>query len=124
MSHRSLLVVAPLLAALGACSSAPQADVRAVFAVDGARLETGLPPYESGKRHLAAGRSALAVEAFRMAVAAERTPRTLNGLAAAWDQLGRFDLADALYGEALAMAPDDPQTLNNMGWSQLVRGEA
>jgi len=48
--------------------------------------------------------------------------RALNGLAASYDKLGRFDLAERYYSNALALDPDSPVTLNNAGYSQLLQG--
>jgi Flp pilus assembly protein TadD len=45
------------------------------------------------------------------------------GLAAAYDRLGRFDLADKSYDKALAVAGRRPEILNNMGYSRMLRGE-
>jgi Flp pilus assembly protein TadD len=44
------------------------------------------------------------------------------GLAASYDQLRRFDLADNAYARALALDGKNPTILNNAGYSQLLRG--
>ena len=44
------------------------------------------------------------------------------GLAASYDQLGRFDFADRAYDQLLKVAGRRPEVLNNMGYSQLLRG--
>ena len=44
------------------------------------------------------------------------------GLAASYDQLGRFDFADRAYDQLLRVAGRQPQVVNNMGYSQLLRG--
>lgn len=44
------------------------------------------------------------------------------GLAAAYDQLGRFDFADRAYEQLLKVAGRKPQIVNNMGYSQYLRG--
>jgi Flp pilus assembly protein TadD len=61
---------------------------------------------------------------FRKAV--EVTPADAEawlGLAATYDQLRRFDLADKAYGRALALDGKNPTILNNAGYSQLLRGD-
>jgi Flp pilus assembly protein TadD len=61
---------------------------------------------------------------FRKAV--EVSPRDTEawlGLAASYDQLRRFDLADKAYQRALALGVNRPIILNNMGYSQLMRGD-
>lgn len=44
------------------------------------------------------------------------------GLAASYDQLGRFDFADRAYDQLLKIAGRKAQVVNNMGYSQLLRG--
>jgi len=44
------------------------------------------------------------------------------GLAASYDELGRFDFADRAYDQLLKVAGRKPQIVNNMGYSQLLRG--
>ena len=44
------------------------------------------------------------------------------GLAASYDQLGRFDFADRAYDQLLKVAGRRPEIVNNMGYSQLLRG--
>jgi hypothetical protein len=46
--------------------------------------------------------------------------RALNGLAASYDRLGRFDLARRYYQQALEISPQSAQTLNNMGYSLVL----
>jgi Flp pilus assembly protein TadD len=60
---------------------------------------------------------------FRKAV--EVTPADAEawlGLAASYDQLRRFDLADKAYERALALDGKNSTILNNAGYSQLLRG--
>lgn len=44
------------------------------------------------------------------------------GLAASYDQLGRFDFADRAYEQLLKLTGRKAQVVNNMGYSQLLRG--
>jgi len=88
---------------------------------------TTVPPadrsYERGKWYFAQGKPGLALTAFRLALDEEpQSVRTLNGLAACYDRLRRFDLADRYYQRALALDPRSAQTLNNLGYSHLLRG--
>jgi Flp pilus assembly protein TadD len=66
-------------------------------------------------------------EALRpLAIVAEAEPqnwRVRSALGAALDQLGRFDEARRAYQEALALQPDDPAILTNIGVSHLMAGE-
>lgn len=66
----------------------------------------------------------LAEQNFRKAV--EVSPKDVEawvGLAASYDQLRRFDLADKAYDRALQLKPDDVVLLNNAGYSKLIRGD-
>ncbi|MES1198738.1 MAG: tetratricopeptide repeat protein [Pseudomonadota bacterium] len=49
--------------------------------------------------------------------------RSRSALGVALDQLGRFDEARQAYQEALAIKPDDPGVLTNLGVSHLLAGE-
>jgi Flp pilus assembly protein TadD len=44
-------------------------------------------------------------------------------MGAALDQLGRFEEAREAYQEALAIAPNEPRVLTNLGVSHLLAGE-
>lgn len=65
----------------------------------------------------------LAAQAYQKAV--EVTPKDAEawlGLAASYDHLRRFDLADQAYERVLALAATNAAILNNAGYSQLMRG--
>lgn len=77
-----------------------------------------------GNRQFEAGNYGLAERYFRLA--AETTPRDPQawlGLAAAYDQLGRFDLSDRAYGELIRLEGRKASILNNQGYSYLLRGD-
>ncbi len=66
----------------------------------------------------------LAEKHYRRAV--EQAPNDTEawiGLAASYDHLGRFDLADRAYEAATKLAGPSPVILNNMGYSYLLREE-
>ncbi|MBE0530544.1 MAG: hypothetical protein IH626_06910 [Rhodospirillales bacterium] len=44
----------------------------------------------------------------------------LNAMGAAYDRIGRIDLAQRAYAQALVLEPESPQTLNNYGYSLLL----
>jgi Flp pilus assembly protein TadD len=61
---------------------------------------------------------------FRDAV--EKAPRDGSawiGLAASYDRLGRFDLADRAYTEAIRLEGETTAILNNRGYSYMLRGD-
>lgn len=73
---------------------------------------------------LSAGNFGLAADAYKKAV--EMRPDHTQGwlgLAAAYDELRRFDLADRAYQKALQLGGPTVQLLNNRGYSYLLRGE-
>jgi Flp pilus assembly protein TadD len=77
-----------------------------------------------GKKYFRQGSYGLAERHFRKAV--ELHPRDAEswvGLAAAYDRLRRFDLADRAYANAIKIIGRSPELLNNQGFSYLLRGE-
>src|SRR5689334_23524169 len=77
-----------------------------------------------GKKYFRAGNFSRAERHFRRAV--HLHPRDLSswiGLAAAYDRLRRFDLADDAYEQAMKIAGATPELLNNLGYSLMLRGE-
>ena len=45
------------------------------------------------------------------------------GLAASYDQLRRFDLADRAYAAGVGIVGPTPEVLNNQGYSYMLRGD-
>jgi Flp pilus assembly protein TadD len=77
----------------------------------------------AGKVHFRNGSWGLAEENFRRAV--ELAPRDAEawvGLAASYDRLRRFDLADRAYANAVQLVGHNTVILNNLGYSNLLRG--
>lgn len=77
-----------------------------------------------GKAHFRAANYGLAEKHFRKAVELRATNQEAwLGLAASYDQLGRFDFADRAYKQLLKLAGRQPRIVNNMGYSALLRGD-
>ena len=77
-----------------------------------------------GKKYFRAADFGIAERHFRRAV--EQHPRDLEswiGLAASYDRLRRFDLADRAYEQAMKIAGPTPEILNNIGYSFMLRGD-
>jgi tetratricopeptide (TPR) repeat protein len=75
-----------------------------------------------GKKYFRAGSFGLAEQHFRKAVeGAPRDAEAWTGLAAAYDRLKRFDLADRAYQQAMAIVGPTPEILNNHGYSYMLR---
>ena len=45
------------------------------------------------------------------------------GLAASYDRLKRFDLADRAYAQAIRLVGATPEIMNNQGFSFMLRGD-
>ena len=81
-----------------------------------------------GKRHFHEENYALAERHFRRVVEHENVPAQRKaeawiGLAASYDRLKRFDLADRAYSSAIAIVGATPEILNNQGFSYMLRGD-
>ena len=75
-----------------------------------------------GKKYFRAGSFGLAEQHFRKAVeGAPRDAEAWTRLAAAYDRLKRFDLADRAYQQAMAIVGPTPEILNNHGYSYMLR---
>ena len=81
-------------------------------------------PVKLGIQRFYEGNFGLSQRYFQDAV--EKTPRDATawiGLAASYDRLGRFDLADASYAHAVKLVGHTPSVLNNEGYSYMLRGD-
>lgn len=115
-------------AALAAVSLSGCQTSEVLGSADDAEVSQGLtlPGDEDlakGKAHFVKGNYGLAETHFRKAV--ELRPgdgEAWLGLAASYDRLGRFDLADRAYEALLRIEGRLPRIVNNMGYSQLLRG--
>jgi tetratricopeptide (TPR) repeat protein len=77
-----------------------------------------------GKKYFRSANFGLAERHFRRAV--EQHPRDLEswiGLAASYDRLRRWDLADRAYDQAMKIAGPQAELLNNWGYSYMLRGD-
>jgi Flp pilus assembly protein TadD len=76
------------------------------------------------KKYFRQGSYGLAERHFRKAV--ELHPRDAEswlGLAASYDRLKRFDLADRAYGQVVKITGPIPEVMNNRGFSYILRGD-
>ena len=110
------------MAMLGAGRSDARASASETRLPDGTRLTAvaapASDPYQRGKVLLASNDVPGAVAAFRAALADDpQSVDALNGLGIAFDRLGRYDIARGYYDMALALAPESPLVLNNLGYS-------
>ena len=80
-------------------------------------------PLRLGLEQFNRGNFGIAEQYFRDAV--EKAPKDASawiGLAATYDRLGRFDLADRAYQSAIRLVGETTAILNNRGYSYMLRG--
>ena len=111
--------------ALGGCSTS---DVQVSLETGSLTQPADNRPYaanlKAGRESFARSDYGLAEREFRAAV--ESNPTNVVawlGLAASYDRLRRFDLADRAYEQALKLGGRTPQYLNNLGYHYLLMGD-
>jgi Flp pilus assembly protein TadD len=134
MTMKKLRIFLPLVIVLGpllaACEStgngmSMRADGSTTASTGGEQPATARRNAEElrlGKEHFRNGNFGLSEQHFRRAV--EQTPESVEalvGLAASYDQLSRFDLADRAYTEALKISGPNASIINNQGYSHYLR---
>jgi Flp pilus assembly protein TadD len=127
-----LLACGWLAVGLAACDTVREAAEQAPVApapVDPVQEPTDVKYYASdepvrmGLEHYNRGNYGIAQRYFKDAV--EKSPKDLTawvGLAAAYDRLRRFDLADQAYAQAIRLGGETVQILNDQGYSYMLRG--
>ena len=79
---------------------------------------------DKAQKHFLRGEFGLAEKHYRRTIESEpNNYEAWLGLAAAYDQLSRYDLADRSYGRAKALKGETAILLNNMGYSRMLRGD-
>ncbi|WFU22274.1 tetratricopeptide repeat protein [Bradyrhizobium sp. CB1717] len=130
-------VCALLATALAGCETVQEATVRDAAVVapvapagpDPVQEPTDVKYYPSdepvrmGLEHFNRGNFGIANRYFRDAV--EKAPKDVTawiGLAASYDRIRRFDLADQAYAQAIRLGGETVQILNDQGYSYMLRG--
>ena len=119
-------------AGLGGCKTlehtlwGPPPGEAAVAAADPVDLTYVSPndPLRRGLYHFNRGEFGLAETYFRAVI--EKSPGNVTawiGLAGCYDNIRRFDLADRAYQQAIRLAGETTQILNNQGYSYMLRGD-
>jgi Flp pilus assembly protein TadD len=81
-------------------------------------------PLRMGIEHFNRGHFGIAERYFRDATEkAPKDPTAWIGLAAAYDRIARFDLADRAYAHAIRLVGETTEILNNQGYSYMLRGD-
>lgn len=119
-----ILVTGAALAALPGCAQTAELAIRA----KPGNLAPGEQPVSfrvaEARAHFALGNVALALEGFRKALReASSSVDAMNGLAACYDRMGRFDLSRRYYEMALAVAPGDARLYANLALSLDMQGK-
>jgi Flp pilus assembly protein TadD len=132
--HILLLICCWLAPGLAACDytvreAAEQAPV-APAPLDPVQEPTDVKYYPSdeplrmGLEQFNRGNYGIAQRYFKDAV--EKSPKDVTawtGLAASYDRLRRFDLADQAYAHAVRLGGETVQILNDQGYSYMLRGD-
>lgn len=109
----------------GGCSGVPT-DLELLTAVE-PPIYGSLPSekaLDKGKRYYRDGDYGLAERSFRLAIEEDRNnAEAWLGLAASYDRLRRFDLADRAYRVLLKMVGQTPTVLNNRGYHYILKGD-
>lgn len=123
-NYISLLTLCTTCLSLSACETArievqPKDDPLILK-----QVINGKEAYNLGKSYLASSYYGLALEAFRKdsELNGPNVPG-LNGLAVTYDMLGRYDLSQKYYEQALILDPFSPITYGNLAYSQYKQGE-
>jgi Flp pilus assembly protein TadD len=117
--------------ALAACSTFPGADADVAVTSNTAVASKPTQPLDEIKDDVALGQMNFARQNYGLSElhfrrAVEATPGDAAawlGLAASYDQLKRWNLADRAYAQALKITGPTPEFLNNRGYSYLLRGD-
>jgi Flp pilus assembly protein TadD len=118
--------IAALVMMLAGCASHDDSST-ITGAIDvekgGTRQSLLLDDQRQGREHFSEGRYGLAEQHFRKAVEAyPGDAAAWTGLAASYDQLGRFDLAARAYDRAMKLDGRSPALLNNLGYHYMLQG--
>jgi len=102
----------------------PSGEPVAPLAAPGLVGDTPDDDLQQGKRYFRSNNFGLALKSFQRTV--EKHPRDAEAwvdLAASYDRLRRFDLADRAYTEAIRLIGPTPEILNDQGFSYMLRGD-
>jgi Flp pilus assembly protein TadD len=115
-----------LLLLVAGCGSLPEAVPTTATVQDPTDVKyyPSDEPRRLGMEYFGRGNYGLSERYFRDAV--EKAPKDATawiGLAASYDRLRRFDLADRAYAQATRLTGETFQLLNNLGYSFMLRGD-
>lgn len=118
------ILAATAIAVLPGCTSSG-VDTTQTKSITASAKDISASDLNKGRMQFREANYGLAEKHFRKAVELRASnAEAWMGLAASYDELGRFDFADRAYDQLLKIAGRKPQIVNNMGYSQLLRGNA
>lgn len=127
MNPAAALIVAIAMAAPAAARGLPDAMRPHTTSVPASAIAVGTDSagaLDEGRALLMAGNPAQALSAFQVALAqAPQSVAALNGIAIAYDRLGRSDLARQHFAMALALEPDAADIAHNLGLALVRAGQ-
>src|SRR6476620_8940361 len=124
MRHSNFTAMAAMAAVLmmSGCTTGG-VDTTKTTAIQPATKDIDTSDLAQGKAQFRDANYGLAEKHFRKAVELKAdNAEAWMGLAASYDELGRFDFSDRAYDQLLKITGRKPQVINNMGYSQYLRG--
>ena len=114
---------APIRGTGGPCRLGPPTTAK-VQDPDDVKYYRSDEPLRMAIEHFNRGNFGIAEQYFRDATEkAPKDPTAWIGLAAAYDRLARYDLADRAYAYAIRLVGETTEILNNQGYSYMLRGD-
>ena len=102
---------------------ANQIDQSTTKAINPAVTDISAADLKAGKEQFLEANYGLSEKKFRKAVELRGdNAEAWMGLAASYDQLGRYDFAERAYQQLFKIAGRKPQIVSNYGYSQMLRG--
>ncbi len=128
MRQHTITILAAVAASLAASSCTTQdtliVDKTKTASVENVTKDVAQRDLDAGKKHFVDANYGLSEKHFRKAVELNAAnAEGWMGLAASYDQLGRFDLADRAYDQLGKIADNQPEIVSNRGYSYLLRGD-
>lgn len=115
--------MAVLALSAGACAHDDGFHTAALVGLEGTTLPEQAKHVREAQLQFSEGHYGLAVDSYAKTVEADPlNPEAWLGLAASYDQIGRFDQADKAYSRVQELIGPTPSVLNNLGYSYLLRG--
>jgi Flp pilus assembly protein TadD len=121
---RSVCAAIAFAVSLGACAQVPGEEHMTSALGPPTGLPASLGLVQRGQQQFTAGNFGSASNDFAKSIETDSmNADAWLGLAASYDQIGRFDEADKAYTRVQELIGSTPSVLNNLGYSYLLRGQ-